>query len=226
MWNIDGVQLRNDRHVKYLGATLGINGSKTPIQERVRAVQRGFYAMQTVGLHQDGVDPHTAAYLNKTVIAPTLTYDCNAIYMRKNDVHELYRCQGKSIKTNLGLYRSSYTSPILQSLSIHSDITMVEKDTVDLLHRCIKGDSAARTFYSHQIQDNTFCLPKTLVARSKAICSKLDVDILKAVFSNKPASIITDDCTVSKGLINSVKYCFHYFNHNNRVLLPHLIKRC
>ena len=49
-----------------------------------------------------------------------------------------------------------------------------------------------------------------VVARSKTICSKLDVDILKAVFSNKPASIITYDCsTVSKGLIDSVKYGFH-----------------
>ena len=223
MWNIDGVQLRNDRHVKYLGATFGISGSKTHAQERVSAAQRSFYALQAIGLHKDGVDPHTAAYLHKTVIAPTLTYGCNAIYMRKNDIHELYRCQGKLLKTNLGLYRSSYTSPILQSLSIHSDITMVEKDTVDLLHRCIKGDSAARTFYSHQIQDNTFCLPKTLVARSKAICSKLDIDILDAVFSNNPATSIADDCTVSKGLIDSVKYCFHYYNHSNRVLLQYLI---
>ena len=151
VWNIDGVRPRNDRHVKYLGATLGINGSRTHTQERVRSAQRSFYALQAVGLHKDGVDPHTAAYLHKTVTVPTLTYGCNAIYMRKNDVHELYRCQGKLLKTNIRLHQSSYTSPILQNLSIDSVITMVEKDTVDLLHRCIKGDSAARTFYSHQI---------------------------------------------------------------------------
>ena len=88
VWNIDGVQLHNDRHVKYRGATLGISGSKTRTKEMVSAAQRSFYALQVVGLHKDEVDPHTAAYLHKMVIAPTLTYGCNAIYMRKNDLHD------------------------------------------------------------------------------------------------------------------------------------------
>ena len=77
--------------------------------------------------------------------------------------------------------------------------------------------------------DNT-SLPKTLVARSTAICSKLDIDILEAVFSNNPATSVADDCTVSKGRIDSVKYCFNYYNHRNRVLLQSyrlfLVTRC
>jgi len=220
-WTIEGVELKNHPTIKYLGITLGANGSKTHAQERVRAAQRNFYALQSVGLHKDGLTPHTAGFLHKTVITPTLMYGTSAIYMHKNDVQELYRCQGNLIKTNLGLYRSSHTSPILQAFTMHSAITLVQKNTVSLLQRCLKSDSAARTFYSHLLHANKLS-SKTLVARAKSICNKMNVNILRVAFIENSTSIVSYN-NVNDGLLDSVNHCLHDFNHENRAMLQLLV---
>jgi len=223
-WSLNGITLRNQTHIKYLGATLGMNGSKTHTDERISAAQRNFYALQAAGLHRDGVEPQTAGFLHKTVIAPTLTYGCSAISMRKTDIQNIQRCQGNLLKTNLGLYRSSRTTPLLQSLSMRGATSLIEKDTVSLLNRCFKSDSGARTFYSHLLYAKDPVSAKTLVGRARVLCHKLNIDIFKVVFMSNVSSLFCSDSNVNDdGLLDSVKFCLYNFNNFNRTVLQQLV---
>ena len=97
-WCINGTPLTNKDHVKYLGATLSSKGANLHTQDRISAAQRSFYTLQAVGLHRDGIDPFSSAYIHRTVISPALTYGCNAIYLTKQNTQDLYTCQGKLLK--------------------------------------------------------------------------------------------------------------------------------
>jgi len=222
-WNINGVNLKTQDHVKYLGATLGSNGSELHLQDRISSAQKSFYALQPAGLHKDGVDPLASAYMHKTVISPSLTYGCNAIYMTRMHMQELSSCQGKLLKVNLGLYKTSRTSPLLNSLHIPQVRNIIKKDTVSLVYRCFKSNSAARTLYTSLLHSaTTESLNKTLLFRYKAICDEHSLPFFKSLFVNNTSALKFS--FRSDGIIDSLRYVFSHFTSDNRVLAQELVK--
>jgi len=218
-WNINGVTLKRQDHVRYLGAMLGAKGSELHSQERIRSARKSYYALQPAGLHKDGVDPFTSAYIHKTVISPSLTYGCNAIYMTRMHIQELSSCQGQLLKVNLGLYKTSRTSPLLSSLRIPTVQNVIKKDTVGLVYRCFRSNSAARTLYTsllHLESPN-----KTLLHRYKAICDEHSLPFVKSMFikNSTVKYVFTSD-----GIVESLQYVFSHFTPENRILAQELVK--
>jgi len=220
-WHLNGAKLQNEENIKYLGAIIGTKGSQRHAQERISAAHRSFYALQSVGLHKDGVSPQTSGYIHKSVISPCLTYGCNAIYMNKRELHDINSCQGKLIKANLGLYYSSRTTPLLQALNITSVADIIDKETISLFRRCFISDSAARTFYSDMLLSPRQYTPKTLTDRVKIACNKLKIDNIQQLLLNNVN--VFKSQRVTSGLVDSIVYCLNDFNTSNRILLQQLV---
>jgi len=219
-WYLNGTQLQNSDSIKYLGAYLGSKASQLHVQDRISAANKSYYALQAAGLHKDGVNPATAGYIHQTVIAPSLTYGCNAVHINKKELNSLDSCQGKLLKTNLGLYYTSRTSPLLQALRIQTATSTIEKETLGLLHRCLLSDSAARIFYAHQLQQQHQA-PKTLIARARTICDKHSIHFNSILFNRTHR--LKPHTNVASGLLDSILHCFSDFNQDNRIVLQYLV---
>jgi len=219
-WYINGIPLTNKDHIKYLGATISSKGGTVHIQERIRAAQRSYYSLQGAGLHKNGLDPTTSAFLHRSVISPSLSYGCNAIHLNRQNTQDLYSCQGKLLKSNLGLYNTSLTSPLLNSLRITPVTAIIEKETADLLFRCIKSNSAARTFYTQQMQLSTPYTARTLLARCQTLCDRLSTSIHNIIFSK---NTVFNYAFYRDGITDSLTDVFSNFTHDNRVLAQLLV---
>jgi len=217
-WHIDDVSLQVNDSITYLGAVLGRNASTSHAHVRIRKAQQSFYGLQPVGLHPNGIDPFSSAYLHKTVLIPTLTYGCSAVYLSKGEMHQIYSCQGKLLKANLGIHKCSKTSPLLASLGTTSTDNIIAKETVSLLRKCIYTNCATKHFYLHLLnRSNDKALSRTLVGRA--------YDILKDNFNNVLFnSVHCDNFKTSimhiehNGLTDSLNVLFHYVKSNHDII--------
>ena len=72
-WNLNGVKLKQDDAVTYLGTRLS-NQARDHIDSRITAARRAFYDLQGAELCTRGANPFTMAHIYKTAIQPILTY--------------------------------------------------------------------------------------------------------------------------------------------------------
>ena len=72
-WKMNNTSLSVDSNLTYLGAEIGSNSGRIPIEKRLRCAQRAFYSLQGSGLNFQGVLPETAMSIFKTVKHITLS---------------------------------------------------------------------------------------------------------------------------------------------------------
>ena len=78
----------------YLGAVLGNKCSHEHANNRISACRKAFHALQAVGLCNTGLNIHTALYVWSSTYKSILTYGCDALYLKNNDVMDLDQIQG------------------------------------------------------------------------------------------------------------------------------------
>ena len=65
-WNLNGVELKIDDELEYLGAILSKNNHSHQ-QKRVKSCRKGFYALQSSGLCNNGLRPEVVSCIWKTM---------------------------------------------------------------------------------------------------------------------------------------------------------------
>ena len=80
-------------------------------------------------------------------IQPTLTYGAHSIHVKKTDLQLLEKAYARIIKTSLGLFKFSKTNPLLTALKTQRLESVVKVQNLNLLRRCMSGDSLALMFY-------------------------------------------------------------------------------
>ena len=105
-WNLNGVKLKQDDAVTYLGTRLS-NQTRDHIDSRTTAARRAFYGLQGAGLCARGGNPCIIAHVYKTAMQPILTYGCSTLNLKHTDRNELEKVQAFLIKTALGLPKYS-----------------------------------------------------------------------------------------------------------------------
>jgi hypothetical protein len=83
-WFINGNQLPLEDNLDYLGAALGNNCGKMHSVARMRSCRKTFFALQSVGLCEDGLSVDASMYIWSSICKSSLLYACNCIYMNKN----------------------------------------------------------------------------------------------------------------------------------------------
>ena len=86
-------------------------------------------------------------YIYTLAIQPTLTYGAHAIHLKKTDLQLLEKAHARIIKTSLVLSKFSKTNPLLTALKTQRLESVVKVQTLNLLRRCMSGDSLASMFY-------------------------------------------------------------------------------
>ena len=86
---LNNVELRLDKTINYLGATLGNNCSSEHVSNRISACCRAFFSLQSAGLRKNGLNIKTATYVFLTTCKPILLYACNTLLLNNNDVNNL-----------------------------------------------------------------------------------------------------------------------------------------
>jgi len=216
-WHIDGQDLQIKNTITYLGAELGgVGASSIHVSRRIKAAYANYYRLQSVGLHPDGLDPQTSAFLHQMTITPALLYGCQCIQLNKTDFQRLYTTQGNLIKSTLGLPHSSRTTPILKSLNIAAIHDQIRRHRLSLLARALRSNSAAGKFY------RMFCSSQSghtlLTDRVK---SDNNISIKSLMFkSNNMSDATNDEC----GVTDSLVFLLSDFNHFNRDIAASLLK--
>ena len=104
-------------------------------------------------------------YVYIIAIQPNLTH---SIHVKKTDLQLRKKAHARKIKTSTGLSKFSVTNPRLTALNTHRLASMVKVHTLNLLRRCMSGDSLASMFYwTIYKRGNTD--GKTLMGRSHTI---------------------------------------------------------
>ena len=110
----------------------------------------------------------TIRHMYTLAIQPTLTYGAHAIHLKKTDLQLMEEAHARIIKTSLGLSKFSKTNPLLTALKTHRLENVVKVQTLNLLRRCMSGNSFASVFY-WTIYKRGDTEGKTLMGRSHTI---------------------------------------------------------
>ena len=116
-WNLNGIKLKQDDAVTYLGTRLS-NQAHDHIDNRITAARCTFYGLRNAGVCAKGANPFTIAHIYKTVVQPILTYGCSTLNLKHTNINELEKVPASLIKTALGLSKYSRNTPILSTLNI------------------------------------------------------------------------------------------------------------
>ena len=116
-------------------------------------------------------------------LQPTLTYGAHAIHLKKTDLQILEKAHARIIKTSLGLSKFSKTNPLLTALKTQRLESVVKVQTLNLLRRCMSGDSLASMFY-WTIYKRGDTEGNTLMGRSHTILQQYGLSLTKAIFND------------------------------------------
>ena len=134
-------------NIDYLGVTLGDNSGNCHVKNRISACRKAFYALQSIGLYNLALNIDVGCYLWSVICKSTISYACEAIYLKKSHLRELNKVQAKLIKCMVGIGEKYRTTPLLQALYLNNRSNVIEYNTVVLYQNIIKSNSAARKFY-------------------------------------------------------------------------------
>ena len=93
------------------------------------------------------------------------------------------KAHARIIKTSLGLSKFSKTNPLLTALKTHRLENVVKVQTLNLLKRCMSGNSLASMFY-WTIYKRGDTEGKTLMGRSHTILKQYVLTLTKAIFND------------------------------------------
>jgi len=205
---------------KYLGAELGNKGASIHVNNRIKATNAAYYKFQSAGMHSGGLSPEAAKHAYLLAIQPTLIYAAHAIHMTSTDVQKIESVHGRILKTSLGLSKFSRTSPLLAALNIQRLERVVENQTLNLMRRCMTGNSLASTFYWTLYKCGNIN-GKTLLGRSSDIFKKYGLNFSKVIFSdvlnvNTKSVIYENNPKGKNGLVDSLCAIFNDYTIVNQ----------
>ena len=184
-WNMDGVALKLEDTITYLGTTIGDKTGKVHTDNRSRAASRSFYGLQGAGIKFPGVEPMLSLEMYKMAVQSTMLYGCATIYMSKMRLQVLNKLQSKLVKQCLGLHKWSRTSPLLKSMNMESISTIVKRKSLDLLKSCLFNTSLCKDFYfeilnSPELKKHS---SRTLLGRVTEYLNDNDIDVISYMFN-------------------------------------------
>ena len=217
---LNGTTLTKENRIKYLGAILGNDGSATHVAQRVKAANGSYFKLQAAGMHGGGLSPDAIRHMYTLAIQPNLTYGTHAIHLKKTDLQLLEKAHARIIKTSLGLSKFSKTNPLLTALNIQRLESVVKVQTLNLLMRCMSGDSLASMFY-WTIYKRGDTEGKTLMGRSHTILQQYGLTLNKAIFNdifriNNKTVIYEQYSYGQNGLVDSLRAIFNDYTFDNK----------
>ena len=126
---------------------------------------------------------YISIYIYTLAIQPTLTYGAHAIHLKKTDLQLLEKAHARIIKTSIDLSKFSKTNPLLTALKTQRLESVVKVQTLDLLRRCMSGDSLASMFY-WTLYKRGDTEGNTRVGRSHTILQQYGLTLTKAIFND------------------------------------------
>ncbi len=127
-WFLNGMELKWDNEMKYLGAILS-KTYHTNQQERLKTSHNACYGLQGSGMCTDGVKPEVVSHLWKAMIQTILLYPT----LSKSDIVEMDKLHAKLIKSALGFTKYYRTTPLLNAMNANKIANLRNIYTVDLL---------------------------------------------------------------------------------------------
>ena len=91
-WNMDGVALKLEDTITYLGTTIGDKNGKVHTGNRSRAASPSFYGLQGAGIKFPGVGPILSLEMYRMAVQSTMLYGCATIYMSTRNLFEKRGC--------------------------------------------------------------------------------------------------------------------------------------
>ena len=179
-WYINDNELTIKEQMEYLGAYVGNNCSDVHVEKRVSACRKAFYALQSAGLCNDGLNTETAVHVWSTVCRSILTYACESMHLLCRERNKLDKLQSRLVKCSVGIALRYRTSPLLKALKLHSVSNVVDVNTIRLFNNIMSSNSAARKFYFLMSRRGCIC-PKLLNNRVKRICNTRNLNYTKAM---------------------------------------------
>ena len=209
-WNLGGNILECTESFEYLGAVMS-NKSSHHTAKRLKACRQGFYSLQSAGMHSRGCNPRIVSYLWKAALQPTLTYANECFSMRNYDMYEMEKMQARLLKCSLGLSKYSYTSPLLDSLSVKRILNVTDSNSLKLFKKIVTGTSKGKDFYLSKMHFATDC---DLYSRCKKICEKKQLSLVRFLFNE---NVLRNDFKQSDGLVDSLKMCFDDYDNKKEL---------
>ena len=180
---ISGVKLQNAKTFKYLGAELGNLSHTARVKQRIRATNGAFHKLQAAGLHMRGLSPEAVRHVYLLAILPIMTYAAHALHLTRTDIKTMESTHGNIIKSSLGLSKYSRTSPLIASLDIQRVESMINNHTINLLRRCLMGDSLASQLYWTLYKQGELD-DKTLIGRASHLMQNNELTFTKTIFND------------------------------------------
>ena len=122
-------------------------------------------------------------------------------------------------KSSLGLSKYSRTSPLIASLNVQRVESMINNHTINLLRRCLMGDSLTSQLYwtlykQGELED------QTLLGRASHLIHKNELTftktILNDIFHINTKSVLFERVPHGRnGLIDSLRVIFNYYDTDN-----------
>ena len=138
----------------------------------------------------------------------------------KTDLQLLEKAHARIIKTSLGLSMFSKTNPLLTALKTQRLESVVKVQTLNLLRRCMSGNSLASMFY-WTIYKRGDTEGNTLMGRSHTILQQYGLTLTKAIFNdifriNKKTVIYEQYSYGQNGLVDYLRTIFNDYTFDNK----------
>ena len=152
-------------------------------------------------------------------ILPIMTYAAHAVHLTRTDIKTMESTHGNIIKSSLGLSKYSRTSPLIASLDIQRVESVINNQTINLLRRCLMGDSLAAQFYWTLYKQGELD-DKTLIGRASHLMQKNELTFTKTIFNdifhvNTKSVLFEHVPHGSNGLIDSLRVIFNDYDTDN-----------
>ena len=220
---MEGVVLKQEDALTYLGAVLKGDGGSAHTDRRVLSAQKAFYSLQGAGLCHKGVDPSVASHLYSVGVRTVLLYGCEALHLSRRCLKKLETCQGKLIKSFLALRKSSDNSPVLQALGIPTVSASIGHSSLNLLRSSILFNSNATRFYCHLLSHPNLC-SSLLVSRCHKFLQNCEIDFTSFVFNHDYyMSVKSAAAEEADGLSDSIKMLLTDYNDSARDIVQMLV---
>ena len=89
------------------------------------------------------ISPEAVRHVYLLAILPIMTYAAHSLHLTRTDIKTMEYIQGNITKSSLGLSKYSSTSPLIASLNVQRFESVINNQTINLLRRCLMGDSLA-----------------------------------------------------------------------------------
>ena len=126
---------------------------------------------------------------------------------------------GNIIKSSLGLSKYSRTSPLIASLDIQRVESVINNQTINLLRRCLMGDSLASQLYWTLYKQGELDY-KTLIGRASHLMQNNELTFMKTIFNDifhvNTKSVLFEYIPHGRnGLIDSLRVIFNDYDTDN-----------